>query len=101
MAIDNDILFEDWHDCIRCWKVSCCYALNACIGLHSIAGLNIAVIDTLKRLGPFINLMLSHYLLATDIQFDYSTVGIYMSATGCVIGAIGFGFHSKIELASG
>ena len=51
----------------------------------------------LKRLGPFINLMLSHYLLATDIQFDYSTVGIYMSATGCVIGAIGFGFHSKTE----
>ena len=54
----------------------------------------------LKRLGPFINLMLSHYLLATDIQFDYSTVGIYMSATGCVIGAIGFGFHSQTELAS-
>ena len=23
-----------------------------------------------------------------------------MSATGCVIGAIGFGFHSQIELAS-
>lgn len=79
----------DWNDCIRCWKVSCCYALNACIGLHSIAGLNIAVIDMLKRLGPFINLMLSHHLLGTDIQFDYSTVGIYMSATGCVIGAIG------------
>ena len=78
--------------------MSCCYALNACIGLHSIAGLNIAVIDMLKRLGPFINLMLSHYLLATDIQFDYSTVGIYMSATGCVIGAIGFGFHSKTGL---
>ena len=52
----------------------------------------------LKRLGPFINLMLSHYLLATDIQFDYSTVGIYMSATGCVIGAIGFGFHSLYYL---
>ena len=52
----------------------------------------------LKRLGPFINLMLSHYLLATDIQFDYATVGIYMSATGCVIGAIGFGFHSLYYL---
>ena len=52
-----------WTDCITCWKVSCCYGLNACIGLHSIAGLNIAIIDMLKRLGPFINLMLSHYLL--------------------------------------
>lgn len=79
-----------WTDCITCWKVSCCYGLNACIGLHSIAGLNIAVIDMLKRLGPFINLMLSHYLLGTDVlKFDYMTTGIYMSATGCVIGAIG------------
>ena len=40
---------SDWHDCIRCWKVSCCYALNACIGLHSIAGLNIAVIGRDSR----------------------------------------------------
>ena len=42
-----------------------------------------------------LSFLLSHYLLNTDIHFDYSTVGIYMSATGCVIGAIGNGSISN------
>jgi len=79
----------EWTDCLRCWKVSLCYGLNAAIGLHSIAGLNIAVIDMLKRLGPFINLMLAHYLLGFDFTLNFTTTGIYMSAAGCVIGALG------------
>ena len=84
-------LISEWTDCLRCWKVSLCYGLNAAIGLHSIAGLNIAVIDMLKRLGPFINLMLAHYLLGFDSTLNFTTTGIYMSAAGCVIGALGNG----------
>ena len=91
---------SEWTDCKKCWKVSLCYGLNAAIGLHSIAGLNIAVIDMLKRLGPFINLMLAHYLLGFDSKLNFTTTGIYMSAAGCVIGALGNGALTKTSTES-
>ena len=49
----------------------------------------------LKRLGPFINLMLAHYLLGFDSTLNFTTTGIYMSAAGCVIGALGDGINSR------
>jgi len=85
-ALEMDI---DWHHCVACWKISLCYAANACISLYSIAGLNIAVIDMIKRLGPFVNLILSVTVLKRPFMLNYAGIGIFMSAFGCLIGALG------------
>ena len=74
---------------MACWKVSLCYAANASISLYAIAGLNIAVIDMIKRLGPFVNLILSVTVLHRPLNLNYGVIGILMSATGCLIGALG------------
>lgn len=89
LCFTNGHLFSDWHHCVACWKVSLCYAANACISLYSISGLNIAVIDMIKRLGPFVNLVLSVSVLHRPFTFNYGVIGILMSAAGCFIGALG------------
>lgn len=89
IELKKTLNFKDWHHCVACWKVSLCYAANASISLYSVAGLNIAVIDMVKRLGPFVNLVLSIYILKRPLEINFGVIGILMSAIGCLIGALG------------
>jgi drug/metabolite transporter (DMT)-like permease len=43
----------------------------------------------IKRLGPFVNLVLSVIILNRPFNLNYGVIGIVMSAVGCMVGALG------------
>jgi len=76
-------------DCLTCWKLSLYSCGNVYFSLHSLRGLNIAVIDMIKRLGPLVNLFLSGAVLQRKVALDYSSIAIAMTTFGCIIGIVG------------